>query len=316
MTGRKLVILRTLALGLLFFTGLTLAGGTAQAEDATLNLMVGVINWTPLKKYVRLPEGTCVVEKVGDVTQTVTFENGYLSLQVPNPGTTKLTIYGFWDYPDFPGRRFEVVFDEEGGVRAFDLDATDVPDAGRRDELSTGQSPDGSYHFEFLKDDMFIFQWADPQGPIMGRTLDWFGEEYNYAPRHSELNYNHRNGFTLFRAWTFSNFTDLSPVLIVTWIHPDLTRTERRYILGEWGVDYWGIDPDGSHWLSTIPVDGEKGISALIWKWRIDYVEEFVQSLARGTHTVVYQLENPNGQRSNTRLETFTVVSFDPFEEE
>jgi len=301
MIGRHRTRARAWGLGLLALAGLFLIGGTALAAEATLKLMIGSVR--PESSYTRLIQGTCLAETVGGATQSVSFENGYLTLVVPSPGTTNLTITGVaLDWPDFPGRRFRVVFDDEGTMRAFDLEDPDETEQGRVRELGTSVNADGSHHFYFFKDGLFIFQWADPQGPIMGPTLDWAYEAYQPAGGHRTWTMADLGGKSMFRAWPFADPQGRVPGLILTWIHPDLTQT-LRYFPGA----AWGEESNGNLWLTEVPVEGYAGITSMIWKWRMDWSSAFIRSLANGTHTLIFELESPAKELSNRRLETVTI---------
>ena len=279
----------------------------------TVKIMVGTFERLDrediLKSFARLPEGSCLVVMDG-AAESIPIIDGYLTVEVPSPGQADLIIAGTeaaWEQK-FAGRSFRVVFDQDGNFTAFDLDDPDSPNVPY--QLGVGQGSDGSYHFEFLKDNMFVFSWAEPGGPIMGRTYNWQHDNYESSPGTSRWNPTDEGIMRVFRSWSFNEVDGLIPGMEVVFHHPNGTSTERFYPGPEnLGQEVSGVDADGNNWLWALPVDGHSGVSGLVWKWRCDYKPAFTQDFMSipGTHAVVYTLISPNGPRSNHRVEFFTV---------
>jgi|GEM_PF-2830472 len=302
-----------LALALAAAAGIIFPAGQARAQEATLRLMIGTFERLDrediLKSFLRLPIGSCLVEVTGGPVQTYLIEDGLLTFNLPIPSEAVLTVAGTQDpdaLPPFRGRRFRVSFDAFGTFTAEDLDEPDGP--GRALPLGVGMLPDGSYHFEFLKDNMFFFSPAEPGGPILGVTYNWELDNYEPCPGTSRWSPAAESIVRLFRSWSYSSLDGRSPSLVTTMIHPDGANTTRTYVPPEvLGETLFAVDQDSNHWSSVQPVDGHGGISGLTWKWRIDYTPEFTKALAPGTHAMVYELITPEGVLSNRRVEFFVV---------
>ena len=301
--------------GLVFLAaaGILIPAGQARAQEANLRLMIGTFERLDrediLKSFLRLPIGSCLVEVTGGPVQTFLIQDGLLTFNLPVPSEAVLTIAGTQDddaLPPFRGRRFRVAFDANGNFTAEDLEEPDGP--GRALPLGVGMIADGSYHFEFLKDNMFIFSPAQPGGPIMGRTFNWQHDNYESSPGTSRWNPAAESIVRLFRSWSYSSVDGIMPSLRTTFIHPDGTSTTRTYRPPEvMGETLFAIDQDSNHWSSVQPVDGHAGISGLVWKFRIDYTPEFSQALVPGTHALIYELVTQEGVLSNHRVEFFIV---------
>ncbi len=298
-----------IALGL-FAAVYLIIPGRVSAE--TVKVMVGTFERLDrediLKSFARLPEGSCLVDMNGDA-RSVSIINGYLTFDLPSPGQADITIEGTAAASStaFTGRTFRVMFDQSGNFTAYDLDDPDSPNTPY--PLGVGMDSDGSYHFEFLKDNMFVFSWAETEGPIMGRTYNWQHDNYETCPGISRWNPTDEGVMRMFRSWSFNEPDGLIPGLEVTFIHPDGSSNTTYYPGGdEMGETIWGVDQNGDHYSVCMPVDGLDGISGLVWKWRCDYNYAFTQEvMTYGTHTVVYTLISPSGARSNHRVEYFVV---------
>ncbi len=290
-----------------------MAAVPASVFAETVKIMVGTFERLDrediLKSFARLPEGSCLVD-INGAAESIPIIDGYLTVEVPSPGQADLTIAGT-EAPSavkFPGRRFRVVFNADGTFTAFDLDDPDSPNVPY--QLGVGMGLDGSYHFEFLKDNIFVFSWAEPGGPIMGRTYNWQHDNYESSPGTSRWNPTDEGIMRVFRSWSFNEVDGLIPGMEVAFHHPNGTSTVRFYPGPEnLGEEVHGIDADGNNWLWALPVDGHSGVSGLVWKWRCDYSADFTKDFMSypGTHAVVYTLISPNGPRSNHRVEYFTV---------
>ena len=305
-------ILPKLGFVVLAFLALSFLTVPGQVSAETIKVMVGTFQRLDrediLKSFARLPEGSCLVDMNGDA-HSVSIINGYLTVEVPSPGQADLTIEGTATSSSyaFPGRSFRVMFDASGTFTAYDLSDPDSPNVPL--PLGVGMDSDGSYHFEFLKDNIFVFSWADTEGPIMGRTYNWQHDNYESCPGTSRWNPTDEGIMRMFRSWSFNDVDGLIPGLEVTFIHPTGETTTRYYPGGdEMGETIWGVDQDGDHYSVCMPVDGLDGISGLVWKWRCDFNYAFTQRvMTYGTHAVKYTLISPSGARSNHRVEYFVV---------
>ena len=239
------------------------------------------------------------MEKNG-ATETVALEDGYFETTIPNPGTTVLTFPAVAGEPAFPGRRFQLVFDTDGNLRVHDLDDRD-PGDGSLTELNPGRGADGSYHFEILKDGFWIFNQGDPQAPVMSMTKDWYTGTYGIGPGNTNWTWDHEFNGNMFRAWAYTDPTRALPDLVATWIHPDGMVTVYRY------PSNTGSESENYRWYTETAVDGPDNISSTTLRFRIEFLDPFIRSLADGVHTVIYHLENGTGARSNIRVETVTV---------
>ena len=281
---------------------MTLAG-TACAADEILKLMVGGIDTAhPFAAYVRLPQAEVVVERNG-VAETVLLEEGLLETTLPNPGTSYLTFPAVAGEPPFPGRRFQLTFDTAGTLRIWDLDDRD-PGTGSFQELLPGRGPDGSYHFEILKDGFWIFNQAGPNAPIMAMTKDWYTGTYEIGPGNTNWTWDHEFNGNMFRAWAFTDPLGVLPELVVTWYRPDGTVTVYRY------PPNTGGESESSRWYTETAVDGPDNISSTTFRIRVEYLDPFIRALDDGVYTIIYHLDNGAGGRSNIRVETITVDQY------
>lgn len=294
---------RVLLLGISLGLILTVLAGPAPAADETLKLMVGAIDTTnPFAAFARLPAAQVTVEKNG-AALTVALENGFFETTIPNPGTTIVTFPAVVGEPNFPGRRFQLVFDDQGNLRVHDLDDRD-PGTGSFTELNPGRGADGSYHFEILKDGFWIFNQAEAQAPIMSMTKDWYTGAYEIGPGNTNWTWDHEFNGSMFRAWAFTDPTLALPELVATWIHPDGSTTIYRYPANT------RAESDNFRWYTETAVDGPDNISSTTFRIRVEFLNGFIGALADGVHTIIYHLENSNGELSNIRVETVTVDHF------
>ncbi len=295
----KVTFLFGMCLGLSLF----LLTGTASAADETLKLMVGAIDTArPFAAFVRLSEASVTVESNG-ASRTVALKDGFLETPLPNPGTTILTIPSVFGDPSFPGRRFRLVFEDDGRFRIFDLDDRD-PGDGSFTELHPGRGSDGSYHFEILKDGFWIFNQGGLGAPIVSMTKDWYTGAYQIGPGNTNWTWDREFTGNMFRAWAFTDPGLALPDLVATWLHPDGKVTVHRYPANT------RDETDVSRWYTETAVDGPDNISSTTLRIRVEFLKAYIRTLADGVHIIVYHMDNGNGQLSNVRVETVTVDQF------
>jgi len=293
---------RAFWLGLILILGWAGTGGAAWAQEVDLALMVGSLDRTnPFASMVRLDGGEVMVARNGR-EERLTVVDGLLNTTISMTETTLLTFLPQDGPPAFPGRRFRLTFDLEGNLVVLDLDDRDQS-TGLFQQLGWGRGADGSYHFEFFKDGIFIFTQADPLAPILGLAKDWRYGEYTIGPGLTNWSWDRIESKLLFRAWAYApGPRGEVPDLVIRWLHPGGLVEVFRYPADS-------FDDDGrTRWVSERLAAGLDDIGTLIWKLRIEYLDEFLQDLTDGTHILVFHLENPNsGEMSNIRVEQIIV---------
>lgn len=291
--------IQVLLLALVVLTG-CLAAGPVLAGEKTFTVMTGTTDVND--SFIRLIRGAVTVVRENS-TETIPFEGAYVTFTIDAPGTTHVTFSGQGANGEYAGRRITFEAAETGTPQAFDTTERILE---RSFPVGVGGNPDGTYHLDYIFSNMFWFMPADPLGPIMGISMedpDWT-DQYFDAPTFSLWHgWHHTNGATLRRAWSFGDTQGYMPGIIVNWIYPDGQTVYSRYYPGL----SVGYDDDGTFWWTQQGVDLVGTRIGLIYRLRIAYSPAFLETLPEGIYTIIFQLEDPTGDRSNIRIEMIQI---------